>query len=83
MMSLTRIGIGQKGIEMADIRAVLIGAGVKNLKEFGYPDVSVDNILTDMIYSKFFKGMLEDTIADYPGTEVTPVAEALLGELKE
>jgi len=38
----------------------LIAAGVSNLKEFGYKDVDSQNILTDSIYSAFFKSMLED-----------------------
>lgn len=42
------------------VRAKLIAAGVRNLKEFGYPGVTVENILTDDIYSRFFKSMLED-----------------------
>lgn len=45
----------------------LIDAGVRNLKEFGYPGVNRDNILNDLIYAQFFKGMLEDTLADSGG----------------
>lgn len=43
-------------------RAKLIAAGVSNLKEFGYPSVTAENILTDQIFSKFFKSMLEDNL---------------------
>jgi hypothetical protein len=43
----------------------LINAGIKNLKEFGYPDVNKENILTDLIYSQFFKRMLEETKEQY------------------
>ena len=42
------------------IKAKLIEAGVKNLKEFGYPVVNKDNILTDMVYSQFFLSMLKE-----------------------
>ena len=45
-----------------DVRAHLISAGVRNLKEFGYPDVTTENILTDMIYASFFRRMLEDNL---------------------
>lgn len=38
----------------------LIAAGVRNLKEFGYPKVDEKNILTDPIYSAFFRSMLRD-----------------------
>lgn len=40
----------------------LIDAGVRNLQEFGYPGCTKDNILTDMIYSAFFKNMLESNL---------------------
>ena len=38
----------------------LIATGVKNLREFGYPHCTKDNILTDMVYCKFFLSMLKD-----------------------
>ncbi|UIS25284.1 hypothetical protein [Erythrobacter phage vB_EliS-L02] len=38
----------------------LIAAGVRNLKEFGYDSVNVDNITSDMVFAKFFSRMLED-----------------------
>jgi len=40
----------------------LIAAGIKNLKDFGYPEVNKDNILTDEIYSQFFLSMLRDNL---------------------
>jgi hypothetical protein len=42
------------------LRSAIIRAGVKNLKELGYPTVNKDNILTDAVYSLFFRKMLED-----------------------
>lgn len=42
------------------VRNSILRAGVKNLKEFGYPDTNAENILTDYLYRKFFKSMLED-----------------------
>jgi hypothetical protein len=44
---------------MTPIQMALIRAGVKNLHEFGYPDCTEANILTDRVYSRFFKSMLE------------------------
>lgn len=38
----------------------LIDAGVRNLREFGYPDCTAENILTDKIYGQFFASMLND-----------------------
>ena len=57
------------------IREKLIAAGVRNLKQFGYPMVSKDNIMTDRIYSAFFKSMLEDNL----GKE--PIADAVIQKL--
>jgi hypothetical protein len=42
------------------VRTKLIKAGIRNLKEFGYPQVNETNILTDHLYSAFFDRMLED-----------------------
>ena len=42
------------------IKDKLIDAGVKNLKEFGYPDANKSNICADEVYSQFFVSMLED-----------------------
>jgi len=67
---------------MDEIKQKLLEAGVKNLKEFGYPSVDTENILTDMIYSGFFKGMLEDTIEAGGNLTVVDAATALLGEIK-
>jgi hypothetical protein len=38
----------------------LIEAGVRNLREFGYPHCTKDNITTDLIYKSFFVSMLKD-----------------------
>ena len=45
---------------MSLLRHKLITAGVKNLREYGYPDCDSKNILTDKIYSAFFVSMLKD-----------------------
>jgi hypothetical protein len=38
----------------------LINAGVRNLKEFGYPSVSKDNITNDEVFASLFRSMLVD-----------------------
>lgn len=38
----------------------LIAAGVKNLREYGYPDCNKDNITTDIIYKYFFIAILKE-----------------------
>jgi len=42
------------------IVAKLLAAGVRNLKEFGYPSVDEYNIITDRVYARFFERMLEE-----------------------
>lgn len=60
-----------------NMRDKLIAAGVRNLKEFGYPSVNAENILTDKIYRMFFKSMLEDNL----GKGVDAEVNALLAEI--
>lgn len=55
----------------------LIAAGVKNLKEYGYPHVTVENILTDTIYSAFFKSMLEDNKGKGVDTAIKGLLDAI------
>lgn len=64
---------------MNDVRQKLIAAGVKNLKAFGYPEVTADNILTDSIYKAFFASMLKDNLGK-AGASVDAVIEGLLTE---
>ena len=57
----------------ASVRDKLIAAGVRNLKEFGYPSVDSKHILTDYVYSAFFLKMLEECPA--------PQAKLLIDEI--
>lgn len=59
------------------MREKLIQAGVRNLKEFGYPDVDATNILTDMIYKEFFRSMLKDNLGKGADKDIN----ALMAEL--
>jgi hypothetical protein len=60
-------------------REKLVEAGVKNLKEFGYPHVDAESILTDQPYSSFFKSMLEDNL----GRGADDAIKALLAEIEQ
>jgi hypothetical protein len=62
------------------IREHLLKAGVKNLKEFGYPEVTTETIFTDIIYRGFFKSMLEDNKGN--GKQVDEVIDQLLSEVE-
>ena len=61
------------------IREHLLKSGVKNLKEFGYPEVTTETILTDEVYKEFFKSMLEDNKGN--GKQVDEVIDQLLSEV--
>jgi hypothetical protein len=55
------------------MRDKLIAAGVRNLKEYGYPDVNAENILTDLIYRGFFLSMLEDNLGKGVDDAIKPL----------
>lgn len=54
-----------------EMRTVLIRGGVNSLGTFGYPGVRPENILTDRVYSAFFKTMLEDNLREVEGKNPT------------
>ena len=61
------------------IREHLLKAGVKNLKEFGYPEVTTETILTDEVYKEFFKSMLGDNKGN--GKQLDEVINQLLSQV--
>jgi hypothetical protein len=64
------------------IKDHLLKAGVKNLKEFGYPDANKENILTDIIYGGMFKSMLNDNKGQAT-KQVDDVIDELLSVVKQ
>lgn len=68
----------------AYVRGVIIDAGVRNLKEGGYPNVTAENILTDEACIAVFKRMLEDEKEKAKGqvADVVNAVEQLLKELE-
>ena len=44
------------------VRDKLIRAGVRNLRDFGCPDASPDNILTVPVFAGMFRHMLESDL---------------------
>jgi hypothetical protein len=64
------------------IRTHLIAAGVKNLKEYGYPDVNETNILTDTIYKAFFVSMLTDNLRK-SSKQIDNVIDNLIKEIAQ
>ena len=61
------------------IREHLLKAGVKNLKEFGYTEVTSETILTDEVYKEFFKAMLEENLGN--GSQIDKVINQLLSDI--
>ena len=61
------------------MRQQLLDAGVRNLKEFGYPSVNTTNILTDQIYQMFFTDMLKD--AKGKRADIDKAVDELLAEI--
>ena len=63
------------------MRDKLIAAGVKNLREFGYPECDASNILTDYVYASFFVRMLHDSKCRRP--DVDEAIDELLAECQK
>jgi hypothetical protein len=61
------------------IREHLLKAGVKDLIEFGYPNVTTETILTDKIYKEFFKIMLNGNLGN--GKQLDEVINQILSEV--
>ena len=61
------------------IREQLLEAGAINLRKFGYPDCTAENIMSSMVFRAFFKGMLEDNKGKSP--TVDEVIQELLTEI--
>lgn len=66
-------------MESSRIRTHLITAGVANLKSYGYPHCTAENILSDKVYSAFFKSMLDDNKGHSKAVDAE--IDALLAEL--
>lgn len=64
-----------------EIKQSLINAGIKNLKEFGYPDVNAENIINDEVYSKFFLSMLKENLGY--GVKINTAIKELINQIEE
>lgn len=65
----------------SEIKSLLIKAGISNLREFGYPDVNEEEILTDEVYGLFFDNMLKDNLGKST-TQVDEVINELIEQIK-
>jgi hypothetical protein len=59
------------------MRDKLISAAIRNMREFGYPYVNAENIITDQVYSMLFDSMLKDNL----GHGVDKAIESLRSEI--
>ena len=64
-------------------REKIISVGVKNLKEFGYPSVTKENILTDYCYKKVFLNSLKSVVFDLRDFRHTETYQATIDLIKE
>lgn len=65
----------------SQVREHLIKAGIKNLNEFGYPNVTEQNMLTDFVYAKMFQSMLKENLGQ-SNMIVDMAIEELLKEIE-
>lgn len=63
------------------IKIGIIETAVKNLKNFGYPNVNSTNIFTDEIYKSFFLKMLENNIGIHKPSD--SIINELILEIKK
>ena len=57
-------------------RDSLIAAGIRNLREFGYPNCNAENILTYTVYRMFFVRQLRNNLGQHG-----KVADTMINEL--
>ncbi len=63
----------------AQIKEKIIANGVKNQKDFGFPNVTSENILTDPMYSEFFLSSLKDNL----GRGYDKIINELISEIEK
>lgn len=63
-----------------EIRFLIIRKAIQNMKEFGYENVTTENILTDEVYKLYFKSMLDENVGQ-GGNQVNIVITELLKEV--
>ncbi len=66
---------------MNDIRRRAIESGVRSLREFGYPTVNADNIMTDKVYRAFFRSQLEEAASLGDNSKISDVLRSMISEI--
>ena len=59
-------------------------AGAKNLREFGYPQATAENILHDYIFREMFKKMLDDNEGQKPEIDaaISVIREEIINQVE-
>lgn len=65
---------------MQAARERVIARGVEACHEFGWPAVTKENILTDRVYSMFFRGTLVDSLRGH-GTRADQVLQSIIDDI--
>jgi hypothetical protein len=63
-----------------EIKAHILKNGVRNLVDFGYPSCDSENIMTDPVYSEFFKSALKENLGQST-KQVDSVINELLSQI--
>lgn len=64
-----------------DLRSVMIAGGVHDLRKFGYPGCTAENITSDLIYSSFFDSQLEEGRRQITAPRTIEAIDALRAEI--
>ncbi len=54
--------VAKRLLKSEEIQNKIINNGIKNMKEFGYPSVNIENIFTDLVYAQMFQSMLKENL---------------------
>lgn len=62
----------------AQAKHAVISRGVKAAREFGWPNVTAENIITDRVYSMFFRSTLVDAL---DGSDSDKVLNSIIDDI--
>jgi len=74
--------VSKKQTASEETRRKLLENGARNLRNFGYPDATAENILDVMIFRELFKAMLKDDENVNLSRAVEHAKEELLTEIE-
>lgn len=69
--------------KMSDFRERVIENAVNSAREFGYPLVNKENILTDEVYKLYFASILKQTIREVANSSIKNELKKILSEIED